>query len=83
MAALDTVGITTFEAIRLRFPRAAKNRVRGTGPYLLILKCCAIWTFLAFPTAAERDAAWEQWQNRKCGDMHCAFDHQKWNLNAG
>lgn len=82
MSALDTVGLTTFEAIRLRFPRASASRIRGTGPYLLILKCCSIWSFLAYPFASERDAAWEQYQNQRCGDQRCCFDHVKWDLNA-
>jgi hypothetical protein len=80
MSALDTVGLTTFEAIRLRFPRAAKNRVRGSGPYLLILQCCANWSFLAYPTKDERDTAYESYQNRMCSAMTCSFNHQKWDL---
>jgi hypothetical protein len=82
MSALDTVGLTTVEAIRLRFPRVSAARVRGTGPYLLIFKCCAIWSFNAYPFASERDAAWEQYQSRSCGDHRCCFDHIKWDLKA-
>ena len=82
MSVLDQIGLTTFEAIRLRFPRAAKNRVRGNGPHLILLRCSAIWTFLCYQTAAERDEAYESWQHRKCEYMHCAFDHSRWDLNA-
>jgi hypothetical protein len=68
------------DVIAARF-HTSPSRVRGTNRFLLVLQCSSsLKTVLAYQTVVERDAAWEQYQNRKCGYLHCCFDHVKANL---
>jgi hypothetical protein len=80
MSAIAQLGSTTVDAIRARFPRAAVSRIRGTGNFLLIFKCNAIWSFNAYHTAEERDEAWHRYEDQSCGALRCVHAHAAYNL---
>jgi hypothetical protein len=80
MLAISRLGKTTVDDIQVRFPRTPRHRIRGSGKFLLVFKCSAIWAVNAYETAEERDAAWERYQWNSCSYHRCAHDHAKVNL---
>ena len=80
MSALQQIGEGYREAARRRFPYTPAGRIRGTGFFALVFKCNRMWTVNLYPTAEERDTAWEQYESRACGAVHCVHDHAKVNL---
>jgi hypothetical protein len=68
---------TSQERARRRFPYTTQQHIRGTGDFCLVFKCHSRWRVNLYPTAAERDAAWEKYQWSSCGAPNCAHDHVK------
>jgi hypothetical protein len=79
MAAIATVGSTQGRA-KKRFPYTAPQHIRGSGEYCLVFKCHSRWRVNLYPTAADRDAAWEKYQFSSCGAYNCTHDHDRANL---
>ena len=62
-----------------RFPYS-RNKIRGTGEFVLLFKCTKPWTVYLYPTAEQRDAAWEKYQFSNCPAPNCLHDHWKLTL---
>jgi len=80
MSALQQIGEGYLAAARKRFPYTSAGRIRGSGHFALVFKCDRMWRVNLYPTAEERDKAWEQYNFRACGAVQCFHDHAKINL---
>jgi len=80
MPAIAQLGRSVIDQIVARFPRTPRHRIRGSGKFLLVFKCRAIWSINAYQTAEERDATWEKYQWSACGALNCVHDHVKVDL---
>jgi hypothetical protein len=49
----------------------SKNKIRGTGEFVLLFKCTRPWTAYLYPTAEQRDAAWVKYQFSSCPALNC------------
>lgn len=68
---------TSLERAKKRFP-LSKNKIQGSGEYVLIFQCWRPWRIRLYPTVQERDEAYRYFDGCGCGAPNgCRRDHKK------